>query len=215
MRAGTGTIFSEQLAGWSAGARDLASPQTQAVFPCGSDEDLIASIAIGDRRAMATLYARHSAQIYRFVLRTTGDVSLAEDIVSDVFLEVWRNAEGFEGRSRVSTWLIAIARNKILTARRRRQFERLDEGRAATIADTTDDPEISCGKKDRGETIRRCVAQLSAEQREVVDLVYYHARSIDEVAHRVGAPVSTIKTRMFYARRRMEKLLRANGIDLH
>ncbi len=214
MPAGAETICSEQFAGWSAGAWELASPPTPTLDPCASDEDLIASIALGDRRAMTLLYARHSARIYRFVLRMTGDASLAEDTVSEVFLEVWRNAEGFEGRSRASTWLIAIGRNRMLTARRQRRYEPLDETRAATIADTADDPEISFGKKDRSETIRRCVAQLSVEQREVIDLVYYHGRSIEEVAHVVGAPISTVKTRMFYARRRMEKLLRADGIDL-
>jgi RNA polymerase sigma-70 factor, ECF subfamily len=213
----TESMVGERLAGWNhvAGKWAFPRPSTLVLDPCTSDEELIASIVLKDRRAMTMLYARHSTNVYRFAVRMTGDSSLAEDVVSEVFLEVWRGAEGFQSRSRVSTWLIAIARNKALTARRQRQHEPLDRRRAISIADAADDPEVSCGKKDRSETIRRCVAQLSAAQREVIDLVYYHGRSIEEVAHIVGAPVGTVKTRMFYARRRMEKLLRPSGIGLH
>jgi RNA polymerase sigma-70 factor (ECF subfamily) len=75
-----------------------------------SDETLIRAIAAGDRRAMQALYARYSVRIYRFVLRLTNDRSLAEDIASEVFIDVWRGAEGFKVKSQVSTWMLAIAR---------------------------------------------------------------------------------------------------------
>src|SRR6186713_2503944 len=85
-----------------------------------SDEALIERIAHGDRAAMQALYGRHSVRIYRFILRFTVDASTAEDLVSDVFIEVWRSAARFEKKSRASTWLLAIARHKALSARRRR-----------------------------------------------------------------------------------------------
>jgi RNA polymerase sigma-70 factor, ECF subfamily len=183
---------------------------------CGrnvSDEALIEAIAQDDRSAMALLYGRHNVRVYRFILRMTGDATLAEDLVSEVFLEVWRHADEFQARSQVSTWLLAIARNKLLSALRRHCDQQLDDQVAAAIEDPADDPEVSIQKKDRSTVIQRCLSQLSQAHREVVDLVYYHEKSLEEVAQIVGAPLSTIKTRMFYARQRIEKLLKAAGFD--
>ena len=180
-----------------------------------SDEALIGAIAADDRRAMQALYARHNVRIYRFVLRLTNDSSLAEDIVSEVFIDVWRGAEGFKVKSRVSTWMLAIARHKTLSALRRRSDEQFDEDAAAAIADPADDAETTANNRDRSAIVQRCLSQLSALHREVLDLVYYHEKSVDEVAEIVGAPVNTVKTRMFYARKRMQTLLEAAGLDAH
>jgi RNA polymerase sigma-70 factor, ECF subfamily len=202
-----------------AGARSNVAPRTfpralaLAFGPNVSDEGLIEAIAQGDRHAMGLLYGRHSLRVYRFILRMTGDASLAEDLVSEVFLEVWRHADGFQARSQVSTWLLAIARNKMLSAFRRHCDEQLDDQGVAAIEDPADDPEISIQKKDRRALIQKCLSQLSTAHREVVDLVYYHEKTLEEVARIVGAPLSTVKTRMFYARQRMEKLLKAAGFD--
>jgi len=179
-----------------------------------SDETLIRAIAAGDRRAMQALYARYSVRIYRFVLRLTNDRSLAEDIASEVFIDVWRRAEGFKVKSQVSTWMLAIARHKALSALRRRSDERLDEN-ATAIADPADDAETTVDKRDRSALVQHCLSQLSALHREVLDLVYYHEKSVDEVAEIVGAPANTVRTRMFYARKRMQTLLEAAGVDAH
>jgi RNA polymerase sigma-70 factor (ECF subfamily) len=85
-----------------------------------SDEALVAKIASGNRLAMQVLFARHHARIYRFVLRLLGSEALAEDATSEVFLDVWRQAQRFEARSTVTTWLLAIARYKALDELRRR-----------------------------------------------------------------------------------------------
>src|SRR5882757_9837296 len=92
-----------------------------------SDEVLIGRIASGDRLAMQVLFARHHVRVYRFVLRLVRDESVAEDLISEVFVDVWRQAGRFEGRSQVSTWLLAISRFKALSALRRRPDEELDE----------------------------------------------------------------------------------------
>ena len=180
-----------------------------------SDEALVGAIAGGDRRAMQALYLRHKARIYRFVLRLVGDAALAEDIVSDVFLDVWRQADGFKARSRVSTWLLAIARYKALSAQRGRSREQLDDGAASAIADPADDAETILDHQDRSAIIRQCLSQLSAIHREVLDLVYYHDKSVEEVAEIVGVSSGTVKTRMFYARKRMENLLETAGAGWH
>ncbi len=178
-----------------------------------TDDALLEAIATGDASAMAALYGRHSGCIYRFALRITGNPACAEDVVSDVFLDVWRQAGKFKARSRVSTWLLAIARNKSLTAIRRHLNARLDERDAETIEDPADAADDVVGRNERSTAIQKCLSQLSAAQREVIDLVYYHNKSVDEVARIVGMPASTVKTRMFYARRRLHKLLAAAGIN--
>jgi RNA polymerase sigma-70 factor, ECF subfamily len=180
-----------------------------------TDEALIRAIADGQRSAMHTLYARHSARIYRFVLRLSGDPALSEDIVSEVFLQVWRQANGFQAKSQVATWLLAIARNKAISALRRRTEDALDDDMAAAIIDTSEDAQTAIENTDRSVIVRKCLSQLSADHREVIDLVYYHERSVEEVAEIVGAPVGTVKTRMFYARKHMGKLLAAAGLELN
>jgi len=178
-----------------------------------SDEVLIGRIASGDRLAMQVLFARHHLRVYRFVLRLMRDESVAEDLISEVFLDVWRQADRFEGRSAVSTWLLAIARFKALSALRRKVDENLDDEAAEAIEDPTDDPEAALAKKDKSTEIRKCLAGLSAEHREIIDLVYYHEKSVEEVAVIVGIPEATVKTRMFYARKKLGELLKAAGIE--
>ena len=189
------------------GCRTLAAieagvPKAHQTSTDASDEALIRAIGRGDRQAMALLYGRYHVQVYRFAHRITGDASLADDIVSDVFFDIWRKANAFKAKARLSTWLLAITRNKSLSALRRCRDNYVD-CEAIELTDPADGPEISTHKRNRSEAIRRCMSQLSVAQREVVDLVYYHEKSVTEVARIVGVPASTVKTRMFYARQRM------------
>ena len=178
-----------------------------------SDEVLIGRIANGDRLAMQVLYARHHVRVFRFVVRLVRDEATAEDLISEVFLDVWRQAGRFEGRSAVSTWMLAIARFKALSALRRRPDQELDEETAGAIEDPSDDPAAVLEKKDQSALLRKCLTGLSAEHREIIDLVYYHEKSVEEVAQIVGIPENTVKTRMFYARKRLAELVKAAGID--
>jgi RNA polymerase sigma-70 factor (ECF subfamily) len=156
---------------------------------------------------MRTLFARHRVAIYRWLLRLVGDEALAEDLLSDVFLDVWRKAASFGGRSSVSTWLLAIARYKGLSARRRRTDAELNDELASSVADPSDDPELVLQKRNREELLRRSLARLSPEHGEVIDLVYYHGKSVKEVAEIVGINEATVKTRMFYARKKLAELI--------
>ena len=172
-----------------------------------SDESLIKRIAGGDKLAMQALYARHHVGVFRFVVRIVHDESMAEDLISEVFLDVWRQADRFEGRSAVSTWLMSIARFKALSARRRRKDAELDD-KIATIADPADDPAVTLEKKNQSELLRHALTKLSAEHREIIDLVYYHEQSVDEAAQVLGIPAATVKTRMFYARKKLGEWLK-------
>src|SRR5215207_8881175 len=156
--------------------RQIAPPRVRAAVQETSDEALVELIADGDKRAMQVLYGRHNVRVYRFIVRLTGNTTLAEDLVSEVFLDVWRQADAFEAKCQVSTWLLAIARYKALSALRRRSDEQLDDKIAATIEDPSDNPETIMYHKDRSALVQKCLMQLSPAHREVIDLVYYHEK---------------------------------------
>lgn len=179
----------------------------------GSDRDLVARVARGDRAAVRLLFMRHHARVYRFAVRQTGSENMADDIANEVFLELWRQAPKFEGRSEVSTWLLGIARFKALSVLRKRKEEWLGEDDGASLADASDTPETVTLKEDKGAALRVCIDALPETHRSVVDLVYYHGKSISEVAEILAIPEATVKTRMFYARRKLGESLQAMGHD--
>jgi RNA polymerase sigma-70 factor, ECF subfamily len=183
----------------STGARRLSGATT--------DETIITAIAAGDGGAMRILYNRHHVQVFRFVTRLVGDAIAAEDIVSEAFTDVWRHAGRFEGRSTVATWIMAIARFKVLSARRRRHDVELDERVAETVADQACTPEEAILEMDRSAQLRDALMKLTTGHREILDLIYYHDKTIDEVAQIIQIPKNTVKTRMFYARKRLAQLL--------
>ena len=141
------------------------------------------------------------------------DASVAEDLASQVFLDVWRTARQFEGRSQVSTWLLSIARFKALTALRQRRHEDIDQEVMLDIADEADTPEASLDRSNTSAILRACVARLSPAHREIINLVYYHEKTVEEVGIIIGIPQSTVKTRMFYARKQLAEMLRGAGVD--
>jgi len=196
-------------AGLSQRPGEVASGVTQLI----TDEQLVAQIAAGDRGALGLLYRRHHVRVYRFLTRLTDNSASAEDLTSDVFLEIWKEAGRFQGRSQVSTWMLGIARHKAMSALRRRSTEPLDEAVAESIADSAANAEAMLQEQESVTLLRRCLTQLSAAHREIVDLVYYHGKSIAEVAEIVGVPEATVKTRMFYARKRLAALLAAHRFD--
>jgi RNA polymerase sigma-70 factor, ECF subfamily len=164
-----------------------AASSTCATAPDIPSDEVFRRIANGDRLAMPTLFARYRVSLYRWLLRSVGDAALAEKLLIDVFLDVWRNAASFDGRSSVSTWLLAIAKTKALTARRSKPDAEL----AATVPAASDELELP----------------LSREYGEVIDLVYYHGKSVKEVAQIVGTEERTVKSRMYGARRRLAELV--------
>jgi RNA polymerase sigma-70 factor (ECF subfamily) len=159
---------------------------------------------------MRSLYVRHNVRLYHFIARLITDASRAEDLVSEVFIDVWRQADRFEGRSQVSTWMLSIARFKTLSALHRRRRTQIDEIDMELIEDPADTPEEVVLDRDRSAQLRICLAQMSREHREILDLVYYQEKSIEEVAEVIQIPKNTVKTRMFYARKRLAQLLSAH-----
>lgn len=178
-----------------------------------TDEALVERIAAGDQAAMRSLYARHATRTLRYLIRLVRDQGLAEDLMSDAFFDVWRQASRFEGRSSVSTWILSIARFKALSALRRTREGALEPEVAEAVEDDADTPEVTLQKISKAAAMRLCIDKLSPEHREVVDLVYYHEQSVEEVSAILGVPAATVKTRMFYARKRLSELLAASGLE--
>jgi RNA polymerase sigma-70 factor (ECF subfamily) len=176
------------------------------------DAVLIRRVAAADRTAMQALFSRHHIAVYRFVLQRLRDKALAEDVTGEVFLEVWRHAGQFEGRSTVVTWILAIARRKILAARIDPRGVQSDGDKAAD-RDRADDPDAPLQARDRSTVLRRCIRRLSSEHREMIDLVYYQEQSMESVATILGIPSNTAKTRMFHARKRLADELKKSGVD--
>jgi RNA polymerase sigma-70 factor (ECF subfamily) len=172
-----------------------------------SDEMLVKRIAAGDKLAMQVLFARHRTPVYRWLLQFVGNETVAEDLLSDVFFDVWQQAGRFEGRAAVTTWLLSIARFKALSARRRRTDAALDETIEANVADSADNPEIALQKKSRDELVRAAILKLSPDHRDILDLVYFHENSVEDCALILNIPVATVKTRMFYARKKLAELV--------
>ncbi len=192
--------------------------ESQAAQPAMSaaidtDRALVERVAKGDRAAVRLLFMRHHARVYRFVARQTGSEMMADDIANEVFLELWKQAPNFEGRSEVSTWLLGIARFKALSMLRRKKEDWIDDEAAAAVPDSADTPEVATMKEDKGAALRRCVDALPEEHRVVIDLAYYHGQSVTEIGEVLGIPVATVKTRMFYARKKLGEALKAAGYD--
>jgi RNA polymerase sigma-70 factor (ECF subfamily) len=175
-----------------------------------SDKVLIECIAEGDQAALRTLMTRHQSRIYRFVMRFIRDRGIAEDIVSDTFVAVWRQAPDFENRSSVATWLLAIARYKALSARERlvAPTETLDEV-AATLVDPAHGPDVAIERRDSARVLRQCLAALPAEQAMLLDLVYFREKSVREAAAIAGVSENTAKSRMFLGRKKLAVMLNA------
>ncbi|MEZ2328563.1 sigma-70 family RNA polymerase sigma factor [Mesorhizobium sp. RCC_202] len=178
-----------------------------------TDRALVDRVAKGDRAAVRLLFMRHHARVYRFVARQTGSEMMADDIANEVFLELWKQAPGFEGRSEVSTWLLGIARFKALSSLRKKKEEWIDDDDAAEIADGADTPEVITMKEDKAAALRRMINALPEEHRVVIDLAYYHGQSVTEIGEVLDIPVATVKTRMFYARKKLGEALKAAGYD--
>ncbi len=175
---------------------------------------LLKAIASGDAKALERLFARAETRVFRFLMRVVKNQAIAEELLNEVFLTVWQNAHRYEGRSEPLTWMLSIAHNKAISAlRKRTEVSGLAEDAGSDFADEEDTPEIAAQKHDKSAKIRACIAELSPEHRTVLDLAYYQEQSVAEVAEVLGIPEATVKTRMFYARKKLSELLLARGID--
>jgi RNA polymerase sigma-70 factor, ECF subfamily len=177
------------------------------------DRALLARIAGADKLALRRFFLLHQTRIFRYVQRMVRNEAVSEELTNEVFLDVWLHAKSYEGRSSVMTWLLTLAHNRTISALRKRRDEAWNEDEAKQIPDGVDSQEVAVQKADKGKLLRQCLEALPSDQREIMDLVYYHERSIAEVSAILGMPEGTVKTKMFNARKRLSELLRQAGVD--
>jgi RNA polymerase sigma-70 factor, ECF subfamily len=185
-----------------------------------SDIDLITAVAADESTSMAVIYKRYRTFVYRYIMKIVKDPNLADDLTSDVFVEVWRKASKFENRAQLSTWILAIARFKALGSLRRARQDLIeltdftDPSRTGTLdaeslVDLSGHPEDRLMETDEHTQIRSYVLKLSPVHQQIIDLFYYREKTIDEIAAAVGVSKNTVKTRAFYARVQLAKLVSA------
>ena len=178
-----------------------------------SDEMLLRHVVEGDKAAMHIMFARHRERVFRFIQRIVRNPAIADDLVSQVFLDVWRSANRFEGRARVSTWLLSIARFKAISSRRERAHESIDQDDALGVADAEDTPDVVLERKETESILRACIDKLSPAHREIIDLFYYRENSTADVSELIGIPLATVKSRIFYARKQLAGILVSKGFE--
>ncbi len=167
--------------------------------PTLSDALLIAHICQRQEHALALLYDRYSQLLYAIALRVTGDRSVAEEVIQDVFHAVWRTVGGFHPDGSVRAWLIGIARHRAIDATRARHFRAqndtipLDELRHMG---TTKDVDVHVVEQLEHERVQRTLAELPLSQRQVIELAYYTGCTCAEIAARTSTPIGTVKTRL-------------------
>jgi RNA polymerase sigma factor (sigma-70 family) len=177
------------------------------------DEMLLKNVAEGDKAAMHIIFSRHREKVSRFIRRLVRNPAIVDDLVSQVFLDVWRSANQFENRARVSTWLLSIARFKAIGSWRERTHEDIDQDDARGIVDAQDTPDVALDRKDTVGILRVCIDKLSPAHGEIIDLFYYRENSVAEVSRIIGIPQATVKSRIFYARKRLARILVDAGFD--
>ena len=170
-----------------------------------ADDELLDRVAQGDIGAFEALFRRYRPRLRRYLGFRTGHPELVDEMVNDTMLVVWRRARSFDLKSRASTWIIGIAlRVGLKASRARPPSEPFD---METPADTAGIPERQVAQKELQAGLRDALRLLSPEHRAVIELAYFHGLSCREIAQAFDCPQDTVKTRMFYARRRLKVLL--------
>lgn len=199
-------LFLRGLDGVTAGRREPGLKGT-------SDEILIRRVVEeSDERALAALYDRYSPVVFGAGLRYLGDRTLAEDLVQDVFVSVWRGAASFDARkASLSTWLYRITRNRItdLARRRRARVRTMGEDSADLSGGTVLESEAGDGIEEllRGFDVAGALERLPPVHREVIVLSYFAGLSQREISARTGVPLGTVKSRTTAALRALRDLM--------
>lgn len=175
-----------------------------------SDEQLLDGIRGRDSAALRVLFQRYHRRVFHFVLRRLGDPGLAEEVVADVFFEVWRSIDHFAGASRPSTWIYGIAHFKSASAHRgRSRYKRaaVVPTNVESLHRVADDRDVHERLQAREELriVRRVLSSLPEDQRTVLELAVIEGLPYDEIAERLGLPEGTIKTRVSRARVKLRR----------
>lgn len=183
------------------------------------DDASLLAAASTDLVAFEALYRRYEKRVYNYVYLLAHNGAIAEEVVADTMVAVWRSAARFTGSSRVSTWILGIARHKAIDAVRRAARELraapLEDG--ADVVDPLANPPSQVSRVEEAALLKRAIGALSADHQEVLRLVFYEELPYEEIAQLLAVPVNTVKTRVFYAKQQLKLRLekaRLAGADL-
>ncbi|MBE0584582.1 MAG: sigma-70 family RNA polymerase sigma factor [Desulfofustis sp.] len=173
------------------------------------EQRLIAAVARGDRNAFRQLYDETYGKVARYIRSLVGDEHLTDDILVQTYAIVWQTASRFKGASRLTTWIIGIARNIAFKEfRSRRTEEPFDE----SYKGADDTSQLQPEYRDRNKLMKLALATISAHHREILELVFYQDLSYPEISQLIDIPVNTVKTRVFHAKKAFKNALAARGI---
>ncbi|WP_162909583.1 RNA polymerase sigma factor [Aggregatilinea lenta] len=173
--------------------------------PSDPDRALLNAIAQGDTHALEALYVQHGLRLLHYLVGQLGDPALAEEVLQDVMLAIWQQARRFRGESRVTTWMLAIARHHAISARRR---QKAPPGILPDHAVSSAPPPLdTLIRRDECEAVREALHSLPDDQRETLELVFYHGLSGPEAARVLGVAHGTVKSRLHRAKASLQKLL--------
>jgi RNA polymerase sigma-70 factor (ECF subfamily) len=177
-----------------------------------TDRQLVQRTAKHDEDAFEELYQRFSGPIYNYLLRLIHEQAVAEDLLQEVFVSVWEGANRFRGQSKVSTWLFRIAHHRAVDWLRKRRPALLEENRPL-FSDRDLEPEMETLAAWREDQVQAALAQLSVDHRAILELVFFHELSYREVAQVMDCPVGTVKSRVSYAKRDLNGVLKRMGFE--
>ena len=171
-----------------------------------SDPDLLAAVAGRDAAAFERLYQLYEKRVYQYVCTLVYDPTLAEEVVGDAMMAVWRGAGSFSRSSRVSTWIFGIARHKALDALRRtgRHYHDVALDEAFELPNAQESPAEAVNRKQVTSLTQLALQALSREHQEVLRLVFYEELPYEEIAELLSIPTNTVKTRVYYAKQRLK-----------
>lgn len=167
--------------------------------------ELLSRCALGDRKAFAELYDATKSKLFGVSLRIVRERHLAEEVLQDCFVSIWNHAADYaQAKSAPTTWMSAIVRNRSLdVVRRTREEPDVDDALAANLVDEGAAPPREAEERAEAHTLRRCLEELDAEQRQTIALAFYHGLSHSELAEHLRRPLGTVKT---HVRRGLLKL---------
>ncbi len=195
----------------------LRTPDRQREEAQADDDQLIARVASGDRRAFEQLYDRYASTVYGVALRMLGDREVAEDAVQEIFLRVWKRAGSFDRSRAFAPWLFGIAHNYGIDELRRRRARPqpvYEDDEHPVLSEIPDDIDVgeAAVLSDQRRIVREALEQLPEEQRQALMLAYFGGLTQQEIATRLGNPLGTVKTRMRLGLQKLRSLLQGQTL---
>ena len=185
-------------------------PVTAPMQPIG-DSMLIGRMMAGDEAALSTLYDRYSAMLFGMLMRILRDKQAAEEVLQDIFLQLWRNAGQFDaGRGSLAAWLLVIGRNRAISRLRGRSGREVleeEEGAFANTFVSSQNVEEEAWRTELRASLTAALSRLPEEQRQAVELAYFEGMTQSEIAARTRAPLGTVKTRVRTAMQSLKQIL--------